>query len=99
MDRKTVNFSSPPTWLKRYATPGTPEHAAMLHIVPEAEETLKSESAVLLALVEHARGEVEEEKLRMLYDQAYGGEEVEPEAAAAMAALEDDYAGYVQGDA
>jgi len=71
----------------------------MLRIVPEAEDALNSESAVLLALVEHARGEVEEEKPRILYDQAYCGKVLEPEATQAMTTLEDDYAGYLQGDA
>jgi hypothetical protein len=99
MERKTVNFGSPPLWLRRYATPGTPEHQAMLRVVSEAEDVINSESAVLLALIEHAHAEVEQEKLRMLYDGAYSGGEPDQDAAYAIAALENDYADYVEGEA
>jgi hypothetical protein len=98
MERKTVNFSSPPVWLRRYATPGTPEHQAMLRVVSAAEDVINSESAVLLALIEHAHAEVEQEKLRMLYDEAYSAAEPDTDAADAMTALESDYAAYVEGE-
>jgi hypothetical protein len=99
MERKTVNFSSPPVWLRRYATPGTPEHRAMLRVVSEAEGVISSESAVLLALVEHAHAEVEQEKLRMLYDEAYSAAGPDTDAADAMTTLESDYAAYIEGEA
>jgi hypothetical protein len=92
VDRKTLNFESPVSWARAYARPGTLEHRALVRVVGDVADKLTSESAVLVTLVEYAHALVEEEKLRLLYDDVYGVEPMEPEAEAAMDILERDLA-------
>ena len=92
MDRKTLNFDSPATWVQGYTRQGTLEHRALVQVVGE-RAALSSESGVLIALVEHAHAEVEQERLRLLYDDAMSAQGMEPEAEAAMGLLEQDIGG------
>ena len=99
MHRKTLNFESPVTWARTYAQPGTLEHRALQRVVGEPGYRLASESAVLVTLVEYAHRVVEEEKLRLLYDEVYGERGAEPEAEAAITGLERDYGSFVEESA
>ena len=96
MHRKTLNFDAPVTWARTYAQPGTLEHTALQRVIGEPAYGLTSESAVLVTLVEYAHKLVEEEKLLLLYDDAYGERALEPAAEAAMNILERDYAGFTE---
>jgi hypothetical protein len=98
MHRKTLNFEAPVTWARAYAQPGTLEHVALQRVIGEPAYGLTSESAVLVSLVEYAHKLVEEEKLRLLYDDAYGESAMERAAEAAMNILERDYVGFTQGN-
>jgi hypothetical protein len=88
MERKTLNFDAPLTWVREYATPGTPGHQALAAVTGDPALKLASESAVLVSLVEYAHARVEEEKLRLMYDEACAGQPLEAEAEAAMDLLE-----------
>ena len=96
MQRKTLNFENPVTWLRDYATQGTVEHRALVRVIGEPAYVLTSESAVLVSLVEYAHARVEEEKLRILYDEAYSDQARDPDSEMAMDVLEADYAEFVE---
>ncbi|MHB8342424.1 MAG: hypothetical protein ACYDB7_14835 [Mycobacteriales bacterium] len=98
MERKTLNFDTPATWIRRYTQPGSLEHLALARVVGEPADRLTSESAVLVALVQYARARVEEEKLRSLYDDVYAEPALEADGEAAMESLEHDYAAFVGDD-
>ena len=90
MERKTLNFDGKLTWVREYATPGTPGHQALVAVTGDPALKLASESAVLVSLVEYAHARVEEEKLRLMYDEACAWQPLEAEAEAAMDSLERD---------
>jgi hypothetical protein len=83
LDRRTVNFApGEAAFLDRYKDSDTPEHRALLILLPGV--TADSDSAVIKALVRLAHARIEEEAMRLTYDRAVDSGEFDAESRAAM---------------
>jgi hypothetical protein len=83
LDRRTVNFApGEASFLDRYKEPDTPEHRALLHLLPDV--ATDSDSSVIKALVRLGHGRIEEETMRLAYDRAVDNGEFDAESRAAM---------------
>ena len=96
MDRKTLNFPASAAWVARYADVHTVDHRALVAVLGVDVGSLHTESQVLVALAEFAKASVEDEKLRLMYNESVGAG-VDPDSEAAMTTLESDYSDWLDG--
>jgi hypothetical protein len=83
LDRRTVNFApGEAAFLDRYKEPDTPEHRALLNLLPDI--ATDSDSNVIKALVRLAQRQIEEEAMRLTYDHAVENGEFDTASQAAM---------------
>ncbi len=83
LDRRTVNFSpGEASFLDRYKDEDTPEHRALLSVLPEA--STESDSAVIKALLHVAHRRIQDEAIGAAYDRAVEAGEFDAESRAAM---------------
>jgi hypothetical protein len=83
LDRRTVNFApGEASFLDPYKEPDTPEHRALLHLLPDARTD--SDSNVIKALIRLAHLHIKEQAMRAAYDHAVENGEFDTESRAAM---------------
>lgn len=83
LDRRTVNFApGEASFLDSYKEPDTPEHRALLSLLPDA--STESDSNLIKALVHLAHRQIQEEAMRTAYDRAVDIGEFDTESRAAM---------------
>lgn len=83
LDRRTVNFAAgEASFLDSYKELDTPEHRALLTMLPDANTD--SDSSVIKALIRLAHREIQEEAMRSAYDSAVDKGQFDSESRAAL---------------